>query len=53
MNYIFIVNHIIKKYKGINLMTSIAFLDHATAFDTVIRNKFWKVMADEGFHNAT
>lgn len=53
MNYIFIVNQIIKTHKGINLTTIIAFLDHATAFDTVIRNKFWQVMADEGFHSPT
>jgi hypothetical protein len=53
MNYIFIINQIIKRHKGINLTTPIAFLDHATAFDIVIRNQFWKVMADEDFHNTT
>jgi hypothetical protein len=52
MNYIFTVNQIIKTNKGINLTTSIAFLGHATTFNTVIKNKFWKIMADEGFHNA-
>jgi len=52
-NTIVLLCVILQTHKGINLMTPIAFLDHVTAFDTVIRNTFWKVMADEGFHNAT
>jgi len=29
--------------------TPFAFMDYEKAFDKFIRNKLWKVMADEGF----